>query len=93
MNATPYAHPVLNTFARALLMIVRLPVLAILLLLEPVVNVICSAMVVLGMFAAVAFEVSAVGPRFPFLQMAAISLAFGVLLILYQSAIALLVSD
>ena len=93
MNATPYSHPVLSTLARALLMTVRVPVLALLLLLEPVVNVVCAAMVVLGMFAALAFELSAVGPRFPFLQVAAISLAFGVLLILYQSAIALLVSD
>ena len=82
-----------NSLARALLRIVRLPVVALLLLLEPVVNVVCGGMIVLGMLGAVAFELSAVGPRFPFLQVAAISLTFGVLLILYHSAIALLVTD
>lgn len=92
MNAAPYSHPALNALARVLT-IVRLPIVALLLLLEPIVNVVCGAATVLGMLVAVAFELSAVGPRFPFLQVAAISLAFGVLLILYHSAIALLVRD
>ncbi len=92
MNAAPYSHPALNALARVLT-IVRFPIVALLLLLEPVVNVVCAAVVILGMLVAVAFEVSAVGPRFPFLQVSAISLAFGVLLILYHSAIALLVRD
>ena len=74
-------------------MTVRAPVLALLLLLEPLVNVICGVMAVLGVLVAVTFELSAVGPRFPFLQVAAIGLMFGVLLILYHSAIALLVRD
>lgn len=93
MNAAPYSHSAFNSLARVLLGVVRLPVVALLLLLEPVVNLVCSAMVVLGVLGAVAFELSAVGPRFPFLQVAAISLTFGVLLILYHSAIALLVRD
>jgi hypothetical protein len=91
MNAA-YLHPALKPLARVLT-IVRLPIVALLLLLEPVVNVVCGAVAVLGLLAAVAFELSAVGPRFPFLQVTAISLAFGVLLILYHSAIALLVRD
>lgn len=93
MNATPYSHSAVNSLARVLFGFVRLPVVALLLLLEPVVNVVCGAMVVLGVLGAVAFELSAVGPRFPFLQVAAISLAFGGLLIVYHSAIALLVRD
>ena len=93
MNAPPYSHPALNAVARVLLVVVRLPVVALLLLLEPVVNVVCGVMVILGVLGAVAFELSAVGPRFPFLQVAAISLTFGVFLILYHSAIALLVRD
>ncbi len=93
MNAAPSSHPVLDTLARALVITVRVPAVALLLLLEPVVNVVCGGMTVLGMLGAVAFELSATGPRFPFLQVAAISLSFGVLLILYHSAIALLVRD
>jgi len=93
MNAAPYPRPAFNSLARGLLGVVRLSVVAFLLLLEPIVNVVCGVMAVLGLLAAVAFELSAVGPRFPFLQVAAIALVFGVLLILYHSAIALLVRD
>ena len=92
MNSASYRHPALSALARVLAM-VRLPIVAVLLLLEPVVNVVCGAGAVLGVLAAAAFEVSAVGPRFPFLHVATISLACGVLLILYHSAIALLVRD
>jgi hypothetical protein len=92
MNAAPYSHPLLNALARVLT-IVRLPIVAVLLLLEPVVNVVCGAAAVLGVLAAVVFELSAAGPRFPFLQVTAIAFACGVLLILYHSAIALLVRD
>jgi len=91
MNAT-YSHPAPNALARVLT-IVRLPIVALLLLLEPVVNVVCAAVAVLGILVAVAFELSAVGPRFPFLQVGGISLAFGALLVLYHSALALLVRE
>ena len=93
MNPMRYLHPVVDTPARALLTIVRLPIVALLVLLEPIVNVVCGAMVVLGVLVAIAFELSAVGPRFPFLQVAGISLAFGALLVLYHSALALLVRE
>ena len=93
MNATPYLGPAVNSLARGVLGLVRAPVVGLLILLEPVVNVVCGVMAVLGLLAAVAFEFSAVGPRFPFLQVAAISLAFGLLLVVYHSAIALLVRE
>jgi len=93
MNATPYLGPAVNSLARGVLGLVRAPVVGLLILLEPVVNVVCGVMTVLGLLAAVAFEFSAVGPRFPFLQVAAISLAFGLLLVVYHSAIALLVRE
>ena len=93
MNAASYSRPLLIAFARVLTRFVRLPIVALLLLLEPVVNVVCGAAAVIGVFVAIAFELSAVGPRFPFLQVATISLALGVVLILYHSAIALLVRD
>jgi hypothetical protein len=92
MSAAPYLHPSVEALARVVT-IVRLPIVAVLLLLEPVVNVVCGAGAVLGFVAALAFEVSAVGPRFPFLPVAALSLSLGALLILYHAAIALLVRD
>jgi hypothetical protein len=92
MNAGTYSQPALSALARVLA-IIRLPIVAALLLLEPVVNVVCGAAAVLGVLVAAAFELSAAGPRFPFLQVTAIAFASGLLLVLYHSAIALLVRD
>lgn len=76
--------------ARLLWNAARMPVLAILLLLEPAVRLICSLALVLGVFASVMFEISAAGSRFPFLWMLALSLGSGVALILYYGLIAFL---
>jgi hypothetical protein len=92
MSSTLHSHP-FSTAARVLSSTVRAPIVALLLLLEPIVNVVCGLVVVLGLLAALVFEISAVGPRFPFVQVAAISLSFGVFLILYHFAIALLIRD
>lgn len=70
---------------------VRLPVLGVLSLFEPAVRIVCSVALVLGVCASVVFELSAVGPRFPFLMVLAISLGFGVVAVLYQGLIALFV--
>jgi hypothetical protein len=43
--------------------------------------------------AAVAFELSAVGPRFPFLQIAGMALGFGLFAALYHLALMVLVRD
>lgn len=69
---------------------VRLPLLGVLVMLEPIVRVLCSLVMVLGVIASVVFEISAVGPRFPFIGMLALSLTFGVFLFLYYGLIALL---
>lgn len=93
MNAVLDSRPLLNRLARALSTVLRLPIVALLLLFEPVVNVVCGAAAILGVLIAVVFELSAAGPRFPFIQVASISLAFGVILVLYHSVLALLVRD
>lgn len=72
---------------------VRLPFAGILLLLEPVVQWICGLGMVLGVFVSIVFEISAVGPRFPFLKALAVSLSFGVILFLYYGLLSLFVSD
>lgn len=69
------------------------PILTTLVLLEPLVSFVCCFMMFGGIFAAIAFEVSAVGPRFPFLVVFGMSLAFGVFLLLYQVLIALLLKE
>jgi hypothetical protein len=68
---------------------IRVPVLGVLLLFEPAVRIVCSCALVLGILASVVFELSAVGPRFPFLPMLSVSLGFGAALVLYEGLIAL----
>lgn len=70
---------------------VRVFMLGLLVLLEPVVRCLFGIAMYLGILAAVIFEFSAVGPRFPFLAMLAASLACGFVLFLYYGLVALLV--
>lgn len=93
MNAVAHIHPVLATSARVLWKIVLLPIVAVMLLLEPVITFVCGLIMFGGLVAAIAFEVSAVGPRFPFLFMLGFSLSFGILLVLYHFLLVLLVRD
>ena len=72
--------------------VIRLPLLALLTLLEPVVRGIFCLAMVLGILAATVFELSAAGPRFEFLAMFAGSLGCGVALLVYYGLLALLSS-
>ena len=71
----------------------RLPIAGVLLLLEPVVNFICSTGLVLGLIACVIFELCAVAPRFPLLKCLCISVSFGVILFLYYGLVSIFVKD
>jgi hypothetical protein len=75
---------------RVLWNIVRAPILAALLLCEPIVQFICAAAMVLGVFGAIILQVSAIGAHFPLVGMLAFTVGFGVALILYYGLIALL---
>lgn len=70
--------------------IIRAPILIVLVFCEPIVGFICVAVMILGVFVSILFEISAVGPRFPFLGMMSASLGFGVAYFLYCGLIALL---
>jgi hypothetical protein len=72
---------------------VRLPIAALLVLIEPVIGFICGLGLVLGVLASILFEISAVGPRFPFAKAMIISLSFGVILFLYYGAVSVFVED
>jgi hypothetical protein len=96
MNALPNparqstgAQSVLTTAARAIWQASRLSLHAVLTLLEPVVRAVFSLAMLLGIIAAIVFELSAMGPRFPFLEMLALSLGFGAALFAYYGLISL----
>jgi hypothetical protein len=93
MNAVAHIHPMLTTSARVLWKAAWAPIVAALLLLEPIVGFVCGVMMFGGIFAAIVFEVSAVGSRFPFLFMLGLSLSFGVIYMLYQFLLTLVVRD
>lgn len=93
MSGVAHIHPALTTSVRVLWKIALLPIVAALLLLEPLVTFVCGVVMFGGLVAAVAFEVSAVGPRFPFLFMLGFSLSFGVVLVLYHFLLVFLVRD
>ncbi|MHB8721816.1 MAG: hypothetical protein ACYDAH_10515 [Steroidobacteraceae bacterium] len=52
-----------------------------------------AAGLVLGLFASILFEMSAVGPRFPFAKVLGISLSFGVIPFLYYGLLSVFVED
>lgn len=83
----------MSTLLRVSHAILVAPILALLMLLEPIVRWICSTALVLGLLVSVVFEVSAVGPRFPFLLGIGVSLGFGVLLVLYYGLISLVTPE
>jgi hypothetical protein len=91
--AFEYSRSFLLGVVRVLWNAIRLPIAAVLLLLEPVVSFVCGLGLVLGIFACVVFEMSAVGPRFPLAKALGISLSFGVILFLYYGALSLFVED
>jgi hypothetical protein len=74
---------------RVLWKVIRVLVVGGLLLLEPLVGVLCSLAVVLGIVACVIFLASPAGAHFPLLKMLAFFGSFGAAAILYQGLIAL----
>jgi hypothetical protein len=68
---------------------VRLPVLLVVVLLEPVVRVVCAGLAILGLLTTIFFKL--VGPpTFPWIEMLTISLGFSILLLAYYALIRLL---
>ena len=68
---------------------IRLPILALLLVLEPFVRVVLSALAALGIFMTLFFEFLIRLPHFPFALMLAISAGFAMLLVPYYLLIRL----
>jgi hypothetical protein len=86
-------HPVLRASGRALWKITSFPVLGAIFLLAPVVYWVCGLTFIGGIVAAILFEISAVGPRFPFIQIVGIASLFGLFAALYYALVAFLIRD
>lgn len=69
--------------------IVRLPILMLLVILEPVVVFACGALALLGVLATIFFKVID-APHFPTFTMLTLSVSFGLALVLYEAVIRVL---
>jgi hypothetical protein len=69
--------------------VVRLPIVMLLVILEPVVALACGALALLGVLTTVFFKLIA-APHFPTWTMLTISISFGLALVLYEGAIVVL---
>ena len=73
--------------------VMRVPIVAVLLLIEPVVTFACSAGLILGLVTCIVWELSAAGPKFPLGKMLVFSFGCPVVLFLYQALLSLFVRD
>ena len=69
--------------------VVRLPIVILLVILEPVVALVCGALALLGVLTTLFFKLIA-APHFPTWTMLTISVSFGLALVLYEGAIVVL---
>jgi hypothetical protein len=84
------APEVLASLARMAWSVVRIPALAFLIVLEPVVGVVLAGLSLFGILVTFLFKWTSVDPRFPFWMMLGISIGFGVMLFLYEGLISLM---
>jgi hypothetical protein len=68
----------------------RVPILVVLLLLAPVVEVLCGGALLLGILVSIVYEISGAGGTYPFWHMILLSLGFGAFIILHYAAISFL---
>jgi len=69
---------------------VRLPVFAFLVILEPIIRFVLTAVALLGILMSFFFKFAGASPRFPLWGMLGLSVSCGLLLMLYYAAIRLL---
>src|SRR5579859_6721701 len=86
-----YSRSFLRGVGRLLFNVIRVPIVAVLLLLEPVVTFVCSAGLVLGLVTCIIWELSAAASRFPLGKMLVFSFACPVILFLYHALLSLFV--
>jgi len=90
MTALPQLRSITTGTIRIAWELVRLPLLAVLTLLAPVVQTLCAALMLLGLLVSFLFKISAVGPHFPLGLMVGVSFGFGLVIVAWHALIALL---
>jgi hypothetical protein len=90
MSAHPQIRSVATGGLRLAWDVVRLPLLAVLSLLAPLVQTVCAGLMLIGVVVSIPFRISAAGPHFPFWHMIGISFGFGAFVIVYYGLIRLL---
>src|SRR5882757_1590127 len=86
INAPPsFLHLKLAATLRSLWTVARVSLLSVLLLIAPVVEWVCGALLLLGLLVSIAFKISGAGAGFPFWSMIAASLGFGIFVIFYHA--------
>jgi len=88
-----YNRSLLRGLGRVLWNMIRVPIVAILLLLEPVVSFVCSAGLILGIVTCIVWELSSAGPKFPLGKMLVFWFGCPVILFLYHALLSLFVRD
>jgi hypothetical protein len=91
VNPNTSAHlKILPRLGQMVWLIVRIPLLAFLVVLEPVVSFVLAGCALLGVLTTLFFRWTSVDPRFPFWTMLGISVGFAIALFLYEGLIHLL---
>jgi hypothetical protein len=67
--------------------LIRLPILTLLVILQPVIGLVFGGLALLGILMSVFFMLSGAAPHFPFVVMLAISVSFGLVLVGYEALI------
>jgi hypothetical protein len=67
--------------------LIRWPILTFLVILQPVVGLVFGGLAVLGVLMSFFFKLSGAAPHFPFLMMLAISIGFGLVVLVYEALI------
>ena len=75
---------------RLLWSVIQLPIVGVLLLAAPLVRGICGVLMCLGILISVAFALSRASAEFPFWQMVALSLGFGLFAVAYDAVLGFL---
>ena len=75
---------------RLLWTFIQLPIVGVLLLVAPLVRGVCCVLMCLGLLVSVAFALSGASAEFPFWQMIAVSLGFGLFAVAYDAVLGFL---
>ena len=86
-------HPAVSTTLRVAAKILLAPIGFVFVLLEPILRYLAVLMVFVGVITATIWEMSAVGPTFPFLKFVAASFVGVAVYVLYSWLLSLIIAD